>query len=334
MFALQLVKMDVVSSCTTSGLEMQTEMQKIPRPCFWKEFLSSKNPSFGIDTFIWGEKRKWRTKDNKVKSAWTNQNGDEYSEVDPIVSRVNHLMVWCWFHKNTILFTGVKNCEWFWMCVWLCYRGATTKAESFLVDLDAFSSCGSVQTGMMFEGGVLFHWSVLTSPVLAFLALVAFKSWRTKPKVGTRTCGGQMTGVKACSIWVLSIGGFRVWAFTQRRRIQLQTRRRGTSWKNSSMELAVIWINFSCSDLACSDLACSDLACSDLGHSDLACSIWVTLIWLTLIWLALIWLTFLSKFLLFSLNIHNLGTHLAYTQMKQISPNGTFTHCFTIISTY
>ncbi len=37
--------------------------------------------------------------------------------------------------------------------------------------------------------------------------------------------------------------------------------------KNSSMELAVIWGNFSCSDLACSDLACSDLA-----HSDLACS--------------------------------------------------------------
>ncbi len=45
--------------------------------------------------------------------------------------------------------------------------------------------------------------------------------------------------------------------------------------KNSSMELTVIWGNFSCSDLACSDLACSDLghsdlACSDLGHSDLA----------------------------------------------------------------
>ncbi len=36
--------------------------------------------------------------------------------------------------------------------------------------------------------------------------------------------------------------------------------------KNSSMELAVIWGNFSCSDLACSDLACSDLA-----HSDLSC---------------------------------------------------------------
>ncbi len=41
-------------------------------------------------------------------------------------------------------------------------------------------------------------------------------------------------------------------------------------WKNSSMELAVIWGNFTCSDLACSDLACSSLACSDLGHSDLA----------------------------------------------------------------
>ncbi len=40
--------------------------------------------------------------------------------------------------------------------------------------------------------------------------------------------------------------------------------------KNSSMELVVIWGNFSCSDLACSDLACSDLACSDLAHSNLA----------------------------------------------------------------
>ncbi len=55
--------------------------------------------------------------------------------------------------------------------------------------------------------------------------------------------------------------------------------------KNSSMELAVIWENFSCSDLACSDLAHSDLAHSDLAHSDLGCY-------------------FLSKFLLFSLNIH------------------------------
>ncbi len=42
----------------------------------------------------------------------------------------------------------------------------------------------------------------------------------------------------------------------------------GTScnFKNSSMELTVIWGNFSCSNLACSDLACSDLAHSDLGH--------------------------------------------------------------------
>ncbi len=62
--------------------------------------------------------------------------------------------------------------------------------------------------------------------------------------------------------------------------------------------------------------------------------IWVTLIWLTLIWLTLIWVTFLSKFLLFSLNIQNFGTHLAHTQMKQIWPNGTFTHYFTTISTY
>ncbi len=39
----------------------------------------------------------------------------------------------------------------------------------------------------------------------------------------------------------------------------------------------------------------------------------IALIWLALIWLALIWVAFLSKFLLFSLNIHNLGTHLAHT---------------------
>ncbi len=38
------------------------------------------------------------------------------------------------------------------------------------------------------------------------------------------------------------------------------------------MDLAVIWGNFTCSDLACSDLAPSDLAPSDLAHSDLACS--------------------------------------------------------------
>ncbi len=37
------------------------------------------------------------------------------------------------------------------------------------------------------------------------------------------------------------------------------------SFKNSSMELAVIWGNFSCSDMACSDLAHSDLAHSDLA---------------------------------------------------------------------
>ncbi len=60
----------------------------------------------------------------------------------------------------------------------------------------------------------------------------------------------------------------------------------------------------------------------------------VALIWLALIWLALIWVPFLSKFLLFSLNIHNLGTHLAHTQMDQIWPNKTFTYCFTTISTY
>ncbi len=81
------------------------------------------------------------------------------------------------------------------------------------------------------------------------------------------------------------------------------------SRKNSSMELAVVWGNFGCSDLAHSDLGHSDLACSDLGH-------------------------FLSKFLLFSLNIHNLRTHLTHTQMEQIWPNRTFMHCFTTLFIY
>ncbi len=81
--------------------------------------------------------------------------------------------------------------------------------------------------------------------------------------------------------------------------------------KNSSMELAVIWGNFSCSDLACSDLACSDMAHSDLAHTDLAHS---DLAHSDLAHF------FLSKFLLFSLNIHNLGTHLAHTQMEEIWP--------------
>ena len=40
--------------------------------------------------------------------------------------------------------------------------------------------------------------------------------------------------------------------------------------KNSSLELTVIWGNFTCSDLACSDLPYSDLAHSDLACSDLA----------------------------------------------------------------
>ena len=49
-----------------------------------------------------------------------------------------------------------------------------------------------------------------------------------------------------------------------------RTTQNGCRIKNSSMELAVIWGNFSCSDLAYSDLAHSDLAHSDLAHSDLA----------------------------------------------------------------
>ncbi len=110
--------------------------------------------------------------------------------------------------------------------------------------------------------------------------------------------------------------------------------------KNSSMELAVIWGNSTCSDLACSDLAfsnlaCSDLACSDLAcsdlpcsdlahsdlaHSDLACSDLAHF--------------FCQNSYFFSLNIHNLATHLAHIQMEQNEPNGTFIHCFIIISTY
>ncbi len=56
--------------------------------------------------------------------------------------------------------------------------------------------------------------------------------------------------------------------------------------KNSSMELTVIWGN-------------SDFAHSDFDHSDFAHFV-------------------LSKILTSSLNIHNLGTHLAHMQMEQI----------------
>ncbi len=72
--------------------------------------------------------------------------------------------------------------------------------------------------------------------------------------------------------------------------------------KNSSMELAVIWGN--------SDFSCSDFSCFDFSHSDFSHF-------------------FHQKFLLFSLNIHNFGTHLVHTQMEQMWPNRTFTHCFT-----
>ncbi len=69
--------------------------------------------------------------------------------------------------------------------------------------------------------------------------------------------------------------------------------------KNSSMELAVIWGNFGCSDLACSDLVCSDLACSGLAHSHLVCSDLAH---------SDLGHIYLSKFLLVLLNIHNMGT--------------------------
>ena len=43
--------------------------------------------------------------------------------------------------------------------------------------------------------------------------------------------------------------------------------------------------------------------------------IWLALIWLTLIWFALIWVAFFVKILTFFTFFHNLGTHLAHTQM-------------------
>ena len=78
--------------------------------------------------------------------------------------------------------------------------------------------------------------------------------------------------------------------------------------KNSSMELAAIWGN-------------SDFGCFDFGHSDFCRSDFSPFFFLN------------QQFLLFSLNIHNLGTCLVHTQMEQIWPNGTFTYCFTTIST-
>ncbi len=68
--------------------------------------------------------------------------------------------------------------------------------------------------------------------------------------------------------------------------------------------------------------------CENLSHHKFLLST------LTLIWLSDLAHFFLSKWLLYSLNIHNLGTHLAHTQMEQIWPNRTSTHCFTTISTY
>ncbi len=62
------------------------------------------------------------------------------------------------------------------------------------------------------------------------------------------------------------------------------------------MELMVIWGN---SDFAHSDFAPSDFAHSEFAHSNFAHFV-------------------LSKIFTFSLNIHNLGTHLAHMQMEQI----------------
>ncbi len=67
--------------------------------------------------------------------------------------------------------------------------------------------------------------------------------------------------------------------------------------KNSSMELAVIWGNFSCSDLACSDLAQS-----------------FGLLWFGSLWFGLL---FLSKFLLFFTQYSQLGNSFS------THPNGT-----------
>ncbi len=69
----------------------------------------------------------------------------------------------------------------------------------------------------------------------------------------------------------LQVWTVRNWKFSLRVDVSEYLRRpKVLPKKHSSMELAVIWGYFGCSDLACSDLACSDLACSDLACSDLA----------------------------------------------------------------
>ncbi len=88
-----------------------------------------------------------------------------------------------------------------------------------------------------------------------------------------------------------------------------------TQEKNSSMELAVIWghSHFSHSDFTHSDFGHSDFTHSDFTHSDFTHF-------------------FVKNSYFFPFNIHNLGTHLVHTQIEQIQPNGSFTHCFTTIS--
>ncbi len=58
------------------------------------------------------------------------------------------------------------------------------------------------------------------------------------------------------------------------------------------------------------DFGCSDFSCSDFSHF------------------------YFLKILIILLNIHNLGTHLAYKPMEWNWQNRTFGHCFTSIATY
>ncbi len=85
----------------------------------------------------------------------------------------------------------------------------------------------------------------------------------------------------------------------ERPRERMSDERQTVLFKNSSMELAVIWGNsdFAHTDFHHSDSAHSDFPYSDFAHSDFAHFV-------------------LSKNLTFSLNIHNLGTYLEHMQME------------------
>ncbi len=75
-------------------------------------------------------------------------------------------------------------------------------------------------------------------------------------------------------------------------------------------------------------LSCEQLEYCVLSFDNRNSGMWYSCLQISLISL------FVSKFSLSSLNIHNLGTHFAHTQLEQIWLNGTFTHCCTTISIY